>query len=71
MDMDGRLLQLEWREEKEELDMVHRIQTGIRYTGGMCFLEKSNILVITSGQTIKAINHVTGSVLWEFFTECR
>ena len=32
----------------------------------MCFQEQSNMLVITSGQTIKAKNHVTGSVLWEF-----
>ena len=32
----------------------------------MCYVEQSNILVITSEQNIKAINLGTGSILWEF-----
>ena len=62
---DG-LLQLEWRKEKEELDLVHRIQTGMKNAWGICYMEQYKILVITSYHNIKAINPETGSVLWEF-----
>ena len=64
IDEQGELLQLKWKEEKEELKLVHRIQTGVSHAWGMW--EDSNILVITSDNNIKAINPVTGSVVWKF-----
>ena len=65
-DVEGKLLQLEWREDREELKLIHRIQTGVKIAWEMCYMEQSNILFITSKQDIKAINPETGSVLWEF-----
>ena len=62
----GELLQLKWRKEKEELELVHRIHTSVDYAWGICYMEQFNILVITSNYNIKAVNPVTGSVVWQF-----
>ena len=66
IDKTGALLQLEWRPEKEELELVHRIQTSEEPGLGICYMEQSNILVMVSDQNIKAINPETGSVVSEF-----
>ena len=66
VDGEDELLQLEWREEKEQLELVHRIQTDVKNARGMCYIKQFNILVITYGNTIKALNPETGSVVWKF-----
>ena len=55
-DGEGELLQLEWREDREEPRLIHRVQTGVVYALGMCYMEQSNILVFTFNHSIKAIN---------------
>ena len=66
IDGKGELVHLKWRAEKEKLEMVDWMHVKVQNVRGMVYMEQSNILVITSRHNIKAINLVTGSVVWEF-----
>ena len=70
IDVEGELLLLEWREEKKELELVHRKQTGVETAYGISYMEQFNILVITSRQNIKAIKPKNGISCMGDYTGC-
>ena len=69
MAQKGELLQLKWDDQRKQLELVLKTKTDETLVNGMCLIEEYNTLVLTSTKYIKALNPMSGAVLWEFSQE--
>ena len=67
-DVKGHIIQFRWRDDGEELELVHSVKINMTDVQYICYIEQSNAVVLSCGYPgqICAVKLSDGSTLWEF-----
>ena len=68
VDTEGLVVQFRWKDGSEEWELVHSVETNIKYVHYMCYVEHNNAVALScwSPDRVCAVNLSDGSTLWEF-----